>query len=209
MNPPSLALFTKSPIPGKVKTRFLTHTSSETAAAIALQMIEDTVSQAAASWRGPISLHVSPDTSHPELRAIAVRYNVVLCTQSPGDLGQKMQFAICQGLESSSAVTILGCDIPTISEDVLEYAFESLVKGSNIIGPSADGGFYMIGMQKCVPGLFEKITWSTDTVFEAVMAQSDELGTRFDVMLPCLNDIDSWKDFEHLTQIDPKYRKFL
>ena len=209
MSPPSLALFTKSPIPGKVKTRFQPHTTGENAATIALQMIEDTVSKAASTWRGPVSLHVSPDTSHPELIAIAVRYNVVLYTQSPGDLGQKMQSAICQGLESSSAVTILGCDIPSISEYVLDYAFESLLKGSNIIGPSADGGFYMIGMQECVPGMFENIAWSTDTVLEAVVDQSAKLGTRFDVMLPCLNDVDSWEDFEHLAQIDPKYRQFL
>ncbi len=209
MDRPTLILFTKVPVAGRVKTRFLTHTTPEIAAAIAFEMIEDTVLTASACWPGPVRLQVSPAADCTELTEMAVRYNVTAGTQSQGDLGQKMQSAICEGLETSTAVAIMGCDIPSVTAGILEFAFESLVKGANVIGPSADGGFYLIGTQHCVPGMLDEITWSTDTVLQAVLAKSAQLGVRFDILLPCLKDVDSWEDFEHLASIAPKYRRFL
>ena len=209
MDRPTLVLFTKAPLPGHVKTRFLPHTTAETAAAIALQMIEDTLSMASTCWPGPVRLLVSPNSNHTQLTELAVRYNAVVGTQSRGDLGQKMQSAICDGLETSTAVAIMGCDIPSVTASILGYAFESLSNGANVIGPSADGGFYLIGTQQCVPGMLDKITWSTNTVLQSVLANSTKLGVSFDVLLPCLNDVDSWQDFKFLASIVPKYRKFL
>lgn len=209
MNHPTLVLFTKTPIPGTVKTRFLTDTTPEIAAAITLEMIEDTVSKVADCWPGPVRLLVSPNASHPQLTSISVRYNIPIGVQSHGDLGQKMQSAICEGLETSSAVAVMGCDIPMVTSDVLEFAFGALSRGANVVGPSADGGFYLIGTQQCVPGMFDEIRWSTDTVLQAVMMKTSQMGIRFDVLLPCFNDVDSWEDFEFLTSIVPKYRWFL
>ncbi|MDE0309801.1 MAG: TIGR04282 family arsenosugar biosynthesis glycosyltransferase [Acidiferrobacterales bacterium] len=209
MDRPALMLFTKAPLPGRVKTRLLTHTTPETATAIALEMIRDTLSIAADCWPGPVRLLVSPAKAPSELTEMALRYNVTSGTQSQGDLGQKMQSAIREGLESSTAVAVMGCDIPLVTADILEFAFESLAKGANVIGPSADGGFYLIGTHQCVPGMLDSIAWSTDTVLQSVLARSEQLGVRFDVLLPCLNDIDSWEDFEHLASIVPKYRRFL
>ncbi len=209
MDRPSLILFTKVPVPGRVKTRFLTHTTPEIAAAIAFEMIEDTVLTAGTCWPGPVRVLVSPASDRTELTEMAVRYNVTVGTQSQGDLGQKMQSAICEGLETSTAVAIMGCDIPSVTTGILEFAFESLSKGANVIGPSADGGFYLIGIRQCVPGMLDEITWSTDSVLQSVLANSAQLGIRFDVLLPCLQDVDSWEDFEHLASIVPKYRRFL
>lgn len=209
MDRPALILFTKVPLPGRVKTRFLTHTTPEIAAAIAFEMIEDTVLIAKACWPGPVRLLVSPASDHAELTGMAVRYNVNIGIQSQGDLGEKMQSAICEGLETSAAVAIMGCDIPSVTTGILEFAFESLSKGANVIGPSADGGFYLIGTQQCMPGMLDEITWSTDTVLQSVLANSAQLGVRFDILLPCLKDVDSWKDLEHLASIVPKYRRFL
>ncbi len=209
MDRPTLILFTKVPLPGRVKTRFLPHTTPEIASAIAFEMIEDTVVKAKACWPGPVRLLVSPTNDHTELTEMAVRYNVTVGTQSQGDLGQKMQSAICEGLETSTAVAIMGCDIPSVTTGILEFAFESLSRGLNVIGPSADGGFYLIGTQQCVPGMLDKITWSTDTVLRSVLANSSQFGIRFDILLPCLKDVDSWKDLEHLASIVPKYRRFL
>ena len=209
MNRPALVLFTKSPVPGTVKTRFLTDTTPEIAAAIALEMIKDTVSKVATCWPGPIRLLVSPNASHPQLTKISVRYNVPIGAQSQGDLGQKMQSAICEGLETSPAVAVMGCDIPTVTADLLEFAFDALSRGANVVGPSADGGFYLIGTQQCVSGMFDEITWSTDTVLQSVMMRTSQLGIRFNVVLPCLKDVDNWEDFEFLTRIVPKYLRFL
>lgn len=209
MNPPMLALFTKTPIPGAVKTRFVPDTTADIAAAIALEMIEDTVSKAATCWPGPIRLLVSPDAGHPQLTPISVRYNVPVGMQGDGGLGRKMQSAISEGLETSSAVAVMGCDIPTVTSDVLEYAFDALSRGANVIGPSADGGFYLFGTYQRVPGMFDEIAWSTDKVLQSVMIRASELGIRIDVMLPCFKDVDDWGDFEYLTHIVPKYRRFL
>ena len=133
MDRPTLVLFTKAPLPGRVKIRFLPHTTAEIAATIAFEMIEDTVSIASACWPGPVRLLVSPSSDHTQLTEMAVRYNVNVGTQSQGDLGQKMQSAICDGLETSTAVAIMGCDIPSVTASILGYAFESLSNGANVV----------------------------------------------------------------------------
>ena len=60
-----------------------------------------------------------------------------------------------------------------------------------------------------MPGMLDKITWSTNTVLQSVLENSTKLGIRFDVLLPCSNDVDSWQDFKFLASIVPKYRRFL
>ena len=104
---------------------------------------------------------------------------------------------------------IMGCDIPDVSPAVLRVAYDRLVEGHNVIGPSSDGGFYFAGLKQCVPGMFENIEWSTDRVIETVLHRMAACKIPIDVMLPCLQDIDNWRDFEYLAQNQPRYSKFL
>ncbi len=206
---PTLILMTKNPVPGEVKTRLLSHVSAETASAIALEMIVDTIEKAAACWPGNIWLLVSPDTCHPKLIQLAKQYKLRLRTQSAGDLGIKMESAICEALKHAPAAAVMGCDIPTVTPAILEFANNRLLEGHNVMGPSTDGGFYFAGFTQCQLGMFNDIPWSTSTVFEVTLRRLQACKMPVEVMLPCLNDIDHWSDFVDLAKSQSRYSKFL
>ena len=118
-----------------------------------------------------------------------------------------MESAVCDALRTAPAAAIMGCDIPDVSPAVLAFAYDRLVEGHNVIGPSSDGGFYFAGLKQWVPGVFEDIEWSTDRVIETVLHRMAACKIPIDVMLPCLQDIDNWTDFEYLAQNQPRYLK--
>ena len=206
---PTLILMTKNPVAGEVKTRLLSHVSAKTASAIALEMIIDTIEKATACWQGNIWLLVSPDASHPKLIQLAKQYKLRLRTQSAGDLGTKMESAICEALQHAPAAAVMGCDIPTVTPAILEFANNRLLEGRNVMGPSTDGGFYFAGFTQCQFGMFKDIQWSTSTVFEVTLRRLQACKMPVEVMLPCLNDIDHWSDFVDLAKYQSRYSKFL
>ncbi len=209
MNQPTLLLFTKKPLPNQVKTRFLPDVSAETAADIALEMIIDTVEKATTGWPGQISLLIEPDVDHPALLALDDRCRITLGKQVDGDLGTKMEAAIRTALHSAPAAAVMGCDIPTITPAILELAFDRLREGYNVMGPSADGGFYFAGFTRHQSGMFNNIEWSTPTVFEITMSRLQECKIPVEVLLPCLNDMDCWTDFVDFAQTQSRYAKYL
>ena len=202
---PVLILVTKKPVAGKVKTRLMPGASAESAANIAFEMICETVEKSARSWPGERRLLVSPDTKDPRLQDLAKRHNMLLGEQAGGDLGAKMESALCDALTDAPAAAIMGCDIPDISQTMLKLAFDRLTEGKNVLGPSADGGFYMIGLNRIEPGIFEHIEWSTDSVLRDVLQRMQACKIPVDVLLPCLKDIDEWRDFQHLASVNARY----
>lgn len=208
-NQPVLVLLTKKPVAGDVKTRLIPHVTAKIAAAIAWEMIVNTVETTVKYWPGELRMLVSPDADHLELFDLASRYGFAIGPQADGNLGQKMESAVCDALRTAPAAAIMGCDIPDVSPGVLAFAYDRLVEGHNVIGPSSDGGFYFAGLKQCVPGMFEDIEWSTDRVIETVLHRMAACKIPIDVILPCLQDIDNWRDFEYLAQNQPRYSKFL
>ena len=208
MKPP-LLLFAKKPEPGQVKTRFFPHCSPENAASIALAMIEDTVRKSVIAWSGPVRLLVAPDADHPALKKIAQNSDIPMYAQSSGNLGEKMQSALSESLNEAPAAAVMGCDIPGVSMQILEYACDRLAEGANVLGPSADGGFYFIGLRESSSQMMDGIEWGTDSVAQTVIRRLDASGIHFDVFLACLQDMDVWFDFEQMTEIFSKFRKFL
>ncbi len=209
MSEPALTLLAKKPLPGLVKTRLLPQLGAEQAAELAMMMLAETVAKALRHWRGPVSLLISPDPDHPDLIELARKFDIPMSAQSAGDLGQKMEEALAHGLKQAPAAAVMGCDLPRVTGSLLAYASAKLGGGSNIIGPAADGGFFFAGIQVCVPGLFERIQWSTAAVFEQALKRADEAGLRYDVILPCQQDIDEIQDLVFLAQSCPRYRKFV
>ncbi len=205
---PVLLIFAKKPTPGQVKTRFLPNASPKIAASIALEMIQMTVHTAVAGWPGPIQLMASPDTNDPALEFLAQQHNIALTGQCEGNLGMKMETAICQTLDSAPAA-IVGCDIPSVSQSILQYAYHRIHAGKNVMGPSADGGFYLIGLHQCVPGMFDAIPWGTNQVLDSVLRRLHECRINIDVMLSCLQDIDTWSDFLWAAQFESKFQEIL
>lgn len=116
--------------------------------------------------------------------------------QTGKDLGEKMMNAFKQTFEEGfQKVLIIGSDCPDLTNTVLHEAFESLKTHDAVIGPSFDGGYYLIGFKKktFLPDIFEELEWGASTVFKKTMATLKKNGYAVHI-LQKWRDIDRIKD---------------
>ncbi len=121
--------------------------------------------------------------------------NYIKRIQSGGDLGTRMKNAFQSVLANHKNVVIIGTDCPDLDSRLIEQAFTSLEKHDLVVGPSLDGGYYLLGMSRLHSSLFEGVAWSTDTVLTKTKALAQDLGLSIDHLKP-LNDIDHLADWE-------------
>src|SRR5690606_37592632 len=95
--------------------------------------------------------------------------------QQGADLGQRMAHALAAGLREHQAVILIGSDAPTLPAALLVRARSELAQGSHLVfGPSADGGYYLIGARGVVPPVFEGVPWSSpQTLSESLRRARD------------------------------------
>lgn len=208
MSQPELIVFAKKPVPGEVKTRLLPEYSPEQAAEIAGFLIRATVELAVSSWPGNVSLYAWPDPGHPLFHELAREFHVHLATQAEGDLGEKMLSALREGIARAGSAAVMGCDVPHGGWEVLDQANNWLARGKNVLGPTEDGGYYLIGLQEARPELFADMPWSSNKVFETTLARAKGLGIEFD-LLKTLRDIDTADDLWLVAQKYEPLRRFL
>ena len=185
-----LILFAKAPVAGRVKTRLMTHCSATQAAEIAKILISATLRNARRYWPGRVILSVWPDLRHPFIRHSVADRPAELVVQPHGNLGEKMHRSMQQ---YGYPAAILGCDAPHVSPAALQATWEHLQSGTPVIGPSHDGGYYLIGLAGDAPAIFDDIEWGTERVLAQTMQRADTVGLKF-ARLPELHDIDTWDD---------------
>jgi rSAM/selenodomain-associated transferase 1 len=193
MKQPDLLLFAKQPVPGQVKTRLQPQCTPERAAEVAAVMIRATVEVATSFWPGDVFLYGAPDTDHPLFRELAETFHLSLANQGPGNLGDRMDRALADGVKRSGAAAVMGCDVPHCRWDTLELAHDHLSRGNNVVGPTADGGYYLIGVQRADPSLFHNVNWGGNDVLLRTAANAAKLGITLE-LLPILRDVDTWED---------------
>jgi len=115
--------------------------------------------------------------------------------QSNGDLGDRMEQAFAKAFETSDKVLIVGSDCPYITPGIIEDAFSALDRHDIVIGPTYDGGYYMLGMKSHHHTLFRDIAWSTEEVYDTTISRINNLGLTHWVA-PKLSDIDYAEDWE-------------
>jgi uncharacterized protein len=117
--------------------------------------------------------------------------------QEGNDLGEKMYNAFKKVIDRGSTKTIIvGTDIPDISSDVIQKAFQALNNSDVVIGPAKDGGYYLLGMKKLFRSFFTGIEWSKDTVLKKTLEKINSLDLSYS-MLPELIDIDTEEDLKN------------
>jgi rSAM/selenodomain-associated transferase 1 len=114
--------------------------------------------------------------------------------QSSGDLGEKMENAFKAGFNSGyESICIIGTDCLDLTEKIVSEAFRTLLTNDVVIGPAADGGYYLLGMKSLHPELFKNKAWGSHTVLTDTLGDVALLGlTSFQLQL--LNDIDRIED---------------
>ncbi|MCF8233235.1 MAG: TIGR04282 family arsenosugar biosynthesis glycosyltransferase [Bacteroidales bacterium] len=121
--------------------------------------------------------------------------------QQGDDIGMRMlstfEYAFRMGYQKA---VLFGGDIIEINPNILQTAFATLDRNEVVIGPASDGGYYLIGMNRLLPGLFYDIDWSTDRVFRQNVEKIEKMALSYAV-LERLSDIDDYDDylrFKHL-----------
>ena len=205
MNDYPLILFAKVPEPGKVKTRLAPELSFAEAAEVAKVLLFETLELTSKHWPGKIVLAVWPNVKDDYIQNVNEQFNIELIAQSSGDLGAKMLNAMEQ---AGYPCTVMGCDVPHLEGMVLEQAYERLAKGENIIGPTEDGGYYLLGLQSNRPELFAKQAWGETSVLGASLRVARQHNFQFSE-LATMVDIDHYADLAQASQKLKSLRHFI
>lgn len=203
-----LYLFAKAPRAGAVKTRMQPQLDAGVAAQLAARMLEDTAQNACANWPGEVALCVWPGVDEPVFARLAARHGIAVTAQTGADLGARMLHALARGIAGAGAAAVMGCDVPHCPGAVLARAHALLARGENPIGGCADGGFYLLGLQRAEPRLFAGVAWSGRAVLQTVRARAADAGVQL-TDLPPLRDIDRYADLQWLARADSAYRRFV
>jgi rSAM/selenodomain-associated transferase 1 len=200
----TLGFFARQPEPGRVKTRLAARLSAGLAAQLYEAFLHDLLDRySTLEVRRVVAF--TPEASHPYFQDL-VRQRYELVPQVTGDLGTRMTAFFDQEFRSGARnVVLLGTDSPTLPEAHVVQAFTELARCDVVLGPSTDGGYYLIGCARPVPELFVAIDWSTSHVLEQTMVRVRRLGLRL-ALLPPWYDIDTLEDLAclrgHLDALD-------
>ena len=203
-----LVIMAKQPVAGKVKTRLIPDYSEREAARIATILLRETVALSVKYWPGPVVLSIAPDCQHELVSELCEMYSLTCRAQCEGDLGTRMQYELDAAINDQGCGIVIGTDVPQVLNEVLPQAWQALQQNDVVIGPSEDGGYYLIGITRLFEGLFQDIPWSTDQVYtytlERVQAASSSYAT-----LPMARDIDTAKDLHVVAAQFPLLKQFI
>ena len=200
-----LLLFAKAPVAGKVKTRLQSHCSAQQAADIACLLIQASLQNVCKYWPGKVYLSVWLDHAHPFFQQMLDQYPVTMTQQCDGDLGEKMRHALH---EFGYPAVVMGCDAPHVSASALRNAYQALQAGRPVIGPSVDGGYYLLGLTRPVDALFSAMPWGTSAVLSKTHSAAQTAGVNLLELEP-LNDVDEWRDLLELAETEESIRHYL
>jgi rSAM/selenodomain-associated transferase 1 len=114
--------------------------------------------------------------------------------QVRGELGDKITSAVKNTFETCDYVVIIGSDCPQLTSAHIRNTFDQLKSHNIVIGPSLDGGYYLLGMDKMYFELFQDISWSTETVCHETLEKALSLNLNV-FQLEALSDIDYEEDW--------------
>ena len=200
--PAAVAVMAKAPQAGFAKTRLIPLLGAAGAARAQRRFTLDTLHTAHSYAPSASTLWCAPHAQHRFFRALHQTTGVVCQVQAEGDLGHKMQAIVAQHFAQPSAtpLLIMGTDCPLLSPGHLQQAAVALAAHDVVLIPAEDGGYVLIGLRRCVPEVFEHITWSTPHVLEQTRQQLRLAGASWHA-LPALWDIDEPADWHRLASM--------
>jgi rSAM/selenodomain-associated transferase 1 len=199
-----LIIFAKEPQKGRVKTRLAEHLGDDKSLALYKALLKDTLNlvrrvEVDKKILAYESFHEDPKF----LRNIAGDFSFY--NQEGHDLGERMHNAFGRTKKLGALKSIIvGSDAPTLPPSFIKEAFNKLDKFDIVIGPTNDGGYYLVGLKDPCIELFQDVVWSSDTVLDTTVSNAERLGKSIDI-LNSWYDIDTIDDFESLRQNVLKY----
>ncbi len=186
----AIIIFIKNPVAGNAKTRLAKDVGDEKALEIykSLLAYTRTVSLLVNAKR---YLYYSGEILDDEWEQ--TYFNKRL--QSDGNLGERMSNAFKDVLANHEKVLIIGSDCPQLDLMIISSAYKQLDVHDYVIGPSKDGGYYLLGMKDLNADVFNEIKWSTATVCSQTIERIEAADKTFD-LLPELSDVDYKEDWD-------------
>ncbi|HEY0405862.1 MAG TPA: TIGR04282 family arsenosugar biosynthesis glycosyltransferase [Pyrinomonadaceae bacterium] len=194
MSRPVVIVMVKAPRAGFVKTRLSPPLSPADAAAIAGRFVQDVVNNARRAVRELIVAYAPTDGREP-LQALLPR-GLLWMEQEGENLGARLEAAIAHAFERGfGPVIVLGADSPTLPESFIADACAALIgeETDAAMGPTADGGYYLLGLRAPARGLLRDVRWSTPDAFQDTAANARRAGLRL-LQLPAWRDVDTFDD---------------
>lgn len=190
----TLVVFVRYPTPGRVKTRLAAGLGAEAAARIYDAFVRDLVGRFSGS-----PFDVRWDVAPPDL-GFADRFGIPpeSCRPQRGaDLGARMLDAFRTTLvDDGDRCVLIGSDAPHLPVERIEEAFARVSPNDIVLGPSLDGGYYLIAMAR-PHDVFSDMTWSVDSVREETRRRAAELGLSLVELAPDF-DVDETEDLKRL-----------
>jgi rSAM/selenodomain-associated transferase 1 len=193
-----LAIMAKAPRAGAVKTRLCPPLRPPEAAELARCFLLDTIERVRQVAGVQPIIAYAPAEALAQFEEAAPGF--ALLPQRGRDLGERQSHLVedVLGLGLQAAL-VIGTDSPTLPRECLDEAV-SLVMAREVdvvLGPTEDGGYYLIGLRTPAPALFEGIPWSTPAVLSRILERAQRLGLRV-ACLPTWFDVDTGSDLERL-----------
>jgi len=187
-----LIVFVKAPRDGQVKTRLAATVGSRKACAIYCELVATLLQRIGALKE--VELRFSPDDAGAEIQQW-LQAGWTAQPQGDGDLGARLNRAFETSFQSGAEnVVIIGSDCPEAGSSDIRAAWKELKAHDVVLGPSIDGGYWLIGLRATNARLFEEMAWSSDQVLGQTLQRARALGLRIQ-LLRILADIDTEEDW--------------
>jgi uncharacterized protein len=195
-----LIVFVKSPEKEGVKSRLAATVGEQKARRLYRCFVEDLL-EALDKRNYGLKIFFYPPNDHPVLSRW-LGGDRAYEPQIGEDLGQRMKnaFEACFADGFETAI-LIGSDSPDMTREIIDKGFVALTSYDAVIGPSLDGGYYLIGFKSetFLPDLFTDIPWSKGGVLKSTLAIADRKGLRVS-LLPPWRDIDTHEDLKALIE---------
>lgn len=194
-----LIIFTRNPVLGKVKTRLAKTVGDKTALDIYTFLLKKTKEITLDSPCDKVVYYSEKLIKNDIWNCNSFRKEV----QFGEDLGAKMKNSFYDAFENNyRKVVLIGSDIYDLESYHINEAFKKLETNDVVMGPALDGGYYLIGLKKMHPKIFDNKKWGSSTVRKDTLKNLEKVDVH---LLPILNDVDVIEDIEH----HPAFTKFL
>lgn len=202
---PCVVAVAKQPVAGQVKTRIAATLGAEMARELYRCALADTVDLLRAVEDVRAALSYAPDTvvAHDYFSSLAPDF--ILIAQRGNDLGERLLHTF-QTLRAKelAPIVLIGTDSPSLPRSYVEQALALLAQPETdaVLGPAADGGYYLLGMREPLAPLFQDIRWSTEVVARQTRERALE-------HVLCLKEVPVWYDLDTAEDLQHLYREVL
>lgn len=199
----AVLVFAKPPRPGYVKTRLRGLLTAQEAAEVHLACVKDTVALVASvgGYRKWLLVAGRVAAAHRLAQQATLSTRWQLGMQTGRDLGARLEHAFRVHFEAGAKkVVVVGTDTPWMGPQRIVRALQLLDAADVVIGPTEDGGYYLIGARRLVPGMFRGIRWGTESVFAETLAALRKANASYR-LLPRDFDLDRPEDLRRATRL--------